>query len=110
MAGPKIGAADADIDDVADALAGVALPLAAAHAIGEVGHLVQHGMHFGHHVFAVDHDGCAFGRAQRHMQDGALFGDVDLFAAEHGVDARAQAAFVGQLQQQAQRLIGDAVL
>ena len=30
---PEIGTADADIDDVADALAGVALPFAAAHAI-----------------------------------------------------------------------------
>ena len=44
------------------------------------------------------------------MQDGAVFGDVDLFAAKHGVDARLQARFLGQLQEQLERLIGDAVL
>ncbi len=41
---PEVGAADADVDDVADALAGVALPRAAADAVGEVGHLVEHGV------------------------------------------------------------------
>ena len=34
------------------------------------------------------------------MQDGAVFGDVDFFAAEHGVDALAQAGFLGQLQEE----------
>ena len=52
--GPKVGAADADIDHIADPLAGMALPVAAAHAVGEVGHLVQHGMDIGHHIPAVD--------------------------------------------------------
>ena len=49
-------------------------------------------------------------RAQRHVQHGAVLGDVDLLAAEHGVDALAQAALRGEVQQQAQRLVGDAVL
>ena len=52
----------------------------------------------------------ALGRAQRDVQDGAVLGDVDLVAAEHGVDARAQAGLLGQLQQQLERLVGDAVL
>ncbi len=50
----EIGAADADIDDVANAFSSVALPFAAAHAVGEVGHLVEHGMNFGHDVLSVD--------------------------------------------------------
>ena len=54
--------------------------------------------------------GCAFGSAQGDVQDGAVFGDVDLVAAEHGVDAGAEAGLLGQLQQQLQRLVGDAVL
>ena len=33
---PEVGAADADVDDVANALAGVALPFAAADAVGEI--------------------------------------------------------------------------
>ena len=48
---PEIGAADADVDDVADALAGMALPRAAAHALGEVGHPVEHRMDVGHDIF-----------------------------------------------------------
>ena len=54
----EVGAADADVDDIANALAGVALPLAAAHAVGESRHLVEHGVDLGHHVLAVDDDRC----------------------------------------------------
>src|SRR5258707_15656977 len=39
---PQIGAADADVDDVADWLAGVAAPRTAAYAIGKIGHAVEH--------------------------------------------------------------------
>ena len=88
----EVGAADADVDDVADALAGVADPLPAAHALGEVGHLAQHRVHRGDDVLAVDLDHRALGRAQRGVQHGAVLGDVDLLAPEHGVDAVAQAA------------------
>ena len=52
----EVGAADADVDDVFDPLAGVALPLAAANAIGKVGHLVEHGMNLGDDVLAIDDD------------------------------------------------------
>ena len=38
-------------------------------------------------------------RAQGDVQDGAVFRDVDFLAAEHRVDPRAQAGFLGQLQQ-----------
>ena len=97
---PEVGTADADVDDVADALAGVALPCAAAHAVGEVGHLVEHGVHLGHHVLAVDDDVGRSRGAQGHVQDRAVFGDVDPVAAEHRVDALAQAAFLGQLHEE----------
>ena len=107
---PEVGAADADVDDVADALAGVALPLAAADAVGEVGHLVEHGVDLRHDVLAVHHDRGVSRRAQRHVQHRAVFRDVDLLAAEHGVDPLAQAGLLRQLQQEPQRLVGDAVL
>ena len=107
---PQVGAANADVDDVADALAGVALPLAAADAVGEVGHLVEHGVDLRHDILAVHEDGCSFGRAQGHVQHGALLRDVDFLAAEHGVDPRSQAGFLGQLEQQLEGFVGDAVL
>ncbi len=53
---PQIRSADADVDHVLDGLAGVALPLAAAHAIGKGRHLVEHCVHVGDNVFAVDLD------------------------------------------------------
>ena len=106
----EVGASDADVDDVLDALAGVAFPFAAADAVGEGRHAVEDFVDLGNDVFAVNYDACAFGGAQSDVQDGAVFGDVDLVAAEHGFDVRLEAALFGQLQQQLQGLIGDAVL
>ncbi len=51
----EVGAADADVDDVGDRLAGVAEPVAGAHAFGECPMPVQHRMHLGVDVLAVDH-------------------------------------------------------
>ena len=107
---PEVGAADADVDDVANALAGVALPGAAADPVGEVGHLVEHGVDLGHHVLAIDDDRCPSRRAQRHVQDGAVLRDVDLLAPEHGVDPGAQAGFLRQLQEELEGFVGDAIL
>ena len=81
----EVGAADADVDDVPDPLAGVAGPLARTDPVGEGGHLVQHGVHGRDHVLAVHLDHRVARRAQRGVQHGAVLGDVDLLAAEHGV-------------------------
>ena len=95
--GPEVRAADADVDDVADALAGMALPFAGAHALGKVGHAAEHGMHVGHDVAAVDLDHRVARRAQRRVQHGAVLGDVDLVAAEHRVALGAKPALLGEL-------------
>jgi hypothetical protein len=107
---PEVGAADADVDDVPDALAGVARPTAAAHPARKGAHAVEYYMHVGYHVVAIKQDGCRTRCAQGHVQHRAPFRDVDPVAAEHGVDPFAQAGLPGQLHQQAQRFIGDAVL
>ena len=44
------------------------------------------------------------------MQDGAVFREVDFLATEHGGDPPAQTGFLGQLDQQFEGLVGDAVL
>jgi len=49
-------------------------------------------------------------RAQGHVQHRSVLGAVDFLAREHGVDAFAQAHRLGQIQQQAQRFLRDAVL
>ncbi len=85
----EIGAANADIDHIANGLAGMALPGTRAHAIGKSRHLVQNGMDLGYHILAVVENGSAARRAQGDMKHCALLGDVDLVAAEHGVDVLA---------------------
>ena len=108
--GPEVRAADADVDHVPDALAGVALPLAAADAVGEVGHLVEHGVHVRDDVLPVDDDRGVPRRAERDVEHGAVLGDVDLVAPEHGVDPLAQPRLLRQPDEQRDGLVGDAVL
>ena len=50
----EIGAADADVDDVGEGLAGRAVNASAVHAFDEVAHLLEARAHFRHHVLAVD--------------------------------------------------------
>ena len=64
-------------------------PFAAADAIGELRHLVEHGVDLRHDVLSVRQDGCPFGRAQGYVQDRALLREVDLVAAKHRVDVLA---------------------
>ena len=88
--GPEVRAADADVDHVPDALAGMALPLAAADAVGEAGHLVEHGVDVRDDVLPVHDDRGVPRRAQGDVEDGPVLGDVDLLAAEHRVDPRSR--------------------
>src|SRR5215471_8452024 len=92
----EVGAADADVDDVTDALTGVSLPLTAADAVGEVRHLVEHFMDMRDDVLAVDDNRCPAWRTQGNVQHSPILGDVDFIAAKHRVDARAETALLGQ--------------
>ena len=105
-----IGTANANVHHIANALAGETLPSAAANLLAEAGHLVEHGMHFRHDVLPIDLDHSAARRPQRHVEHGAVLGDVDLLAAEHGVDPRAEAGPFGQMDQQRERLFREPVL
>jgi hypothetical protein len=75
-----------------------ALPLAAADASAKAAILSSTSCTSGTTSFAVDEMDSDFGRAQGDVQDGAVLGDVDLVAAEHGVDALAQAGLFGELR------------
>src|SRR5579863_10286224 len=52
----------------------------------------------------------ALGSTQRDMENGPPFGDVDLLASKHGVDTLTQAGLLCKLDEQPDRLIGNAVL
>ncbi len=106
----KVGTADADIDDVPDTFAGMAFPFAVADAIGKFRHFVEHGVNFRHDVLSIHEDACPFRCAQSDVQDGAVFRDVDFLATEHGCDPPAQIGFLGQLDEQFEGPVSDAIL
>ena len=106
----KIGPADADVDDVANPLAGVSFPLAAANAITKCGHLVQHGVDFRNDVLTIDHHARVCGRAKGGVQYRAIFGQVNLFSGKHRVDPPAKVPRLCQLNQQRDRFSRDSIL
>jgi hypothetical protein len=100
----EVGAADADVHDVGDRLAGGAAPVAAVDLGAEAAHLFQLGVHGGHHVIAGMDDRPLAGRmAQRDVQRGSAFGVVDRLAAAH---ARYPARQICRLPQRAQQRHG----
>ena len=64
---------------------GRALPLARAHRVGERRHPVEHLVHLGDDVDAVDDERAPARHPQRDVEDGAVLGDVDPLAGEHRV-------------------------
>ena len=108
--GTQVGSADADVDDVADPLTGVPRPFAAAHTPGEVRHPIEHVVHLGDHVLAVDDQACIARQPQRGVQHRPILCHVDPIPAEHRLDPLAQAHVLGQRDQQADGLIGEAML
>ena len=106
----EVGAADANVDNVADALARVAGVAAVANGIAERRHAVEHLVHLGHHVDSVDHQRAPTGHPQGDVQYGAVLGRVDVVAAEHRLCPLGQPACLRQLRQQRDRLVGDPVL
>ena len=108
--GAEVGAADADVDDVADALAGVALPVAAANPVGKGGHLVEDGVDRRHDVFAVHHDRRAFG-ARRAVCSTARFSVTLILSPRNMASMRARRPHSSaRCSRRLQRLVGDAVL
>ena len=108
----QVGAADADGHQVLDLLAGNALPLTGANALGEGIHAVEDLVHVGDDVLAVDDELALLGcrAAQRGVQNGAVLGGIDVLAGEHGVAALLELHLAGKIAQQLDGLIGHQVL
>ena len=95
-----------------DLLAGNALPLTGAHALGESVHAVKDLVHVGDDVLAVNDELAllACRTAKRGVQDGTVLGGVDVLAGEHGVAALLELHLAGKIAQQLDGLIGHQVL
>ena len=88
----------------------MALPVAGADAVRERGHPVEHGVHLCDDVHAVDDERRTFRHAQRDVQSCAVLGDVDVVAPEHRLRALREPGLLGELDEEPQRLVRDAVL
>ena len=93
-------------------LAGNALPLTGAHALGEGIHAIEDLVHVGDDILAVNDELplLACRAAKRGVQDGAVLGGVDVLAGEHSVAALLELHLAGKIAQQLDGLIGHQVL
>ncbi|MNO66040.1 hypothetical protein D3C76_568200 [compost metagenome] len=107
--GAEERATDADVDHVGDRFFAVTAPQAVVDAPHQFSDLVEHLVHFGHHVDAVDAELVADRAAQGGVQHRAAFGGVDDLAVEHRLDGILQADFFGQVHQQVTALFVDQV-
>ena len=108
--GPQIRPANADIDDVGDAHAGVAGPAPAAHRLGEGANVVERAADVGHHISPVDPHRPVRTVAQRHVQDGAVLGGVNRLTRKHPIALRLDAGPACELEQCRHRVGCDQVL
>ena len=67
-------------------------------------------MHVADDVLAVDVQHAAGRHAQRHVEDGAVLGRVDVLAREHRVTVRGDVGGVGQVHEEAHGLVGHPLL
>src|SRR5258706_12259741 len=95
--GTKLPPADTDVNHIANTLACVPLPLAAADAVAEMTHPLEYSVDLRNHVGTIDEDGRTSWGTEGHMQYGTLFRGVDLLAAEHVIDPRLQTGLLCQL-------------
>ena len=108
--GAEVGAADTDVDDVADGLAGGATPLAGADTGGEVAHAVEDGVDIGVDVLPIDHETGGLGGTQGSVEDGAVLGLVDVLAGEHLLDFSLEVGLLGKLEKELKGGLIDEVL
>ena len=88
---PEIGAANAEIDHVGDAFAGVATPAAAVDTLAKICHACEAGLDVGGGLCASTQGGVA---------DGALLGVVDGLTGAHAFQPLAPVAGGGEIAQE----------
>ena len=67
-------------------------------------------MHARYDIDVVDDNPLALRSTQGDVENGTVFGDVDLIAAKHRADARGQSALACKRQQQLDGFVDDAIL
>ena len=106
----EVGAADADVDDGADAPPGRSRPRAVADLLGEGAGAVEHGVDLGHDVATVDLDDGVRRGSQRDVQHGSALGDVDRLTGEHRITTCRHPGRLGHGEQRGHHGVVDALL
>jgi hypothetical protein len=88
----------------------VALPLSGADSVGEGRHPLEDVVHVRHDVHAVDDQRSALRHAERDVEHRAVLGDVDPVAAEHRLPPLGEPRLLGEVDQEANRLVRRTVL
>ena len=107
--GTEIRTADTDVDNIGQFFAGMAFELAKTDSFGKFAHFGQDFVDFNHNVFAVDINRRVGAVSQGRVQNGAVLGDVDALAAEHGFDFVFKASGFGQIYKISHGFFGNAV-
>jgi hypothetical protein len=108
--GSEIRAANADVDDVANALSGVTEPVTISHGLGELAHVGKYAVDVLHHVVTVDENWSVRAVAKRDVEDRTILGRIDLFAVEHALGPRSEFSLTRKVPEQRQCLVSDPVL
>ena len=85
------------------------MPGATAHLLAKVAHFGQHPVDIGHHIHPVNQDRAIAAVAQGDVEDGAIFGVVDLLAIECRLNRPSQIGLVRQRQEQRHCLRRDPI-
>ena len=93
-----------------DRFPGITLPFAGPDFVGTLFHVRQDRVDLRHHILAIDKDRPVRAIAQRDVQHGAVFGDVDFLPGKHLLGHPGHIALDRQLAQQGQGLLVDPVL
>ncbi len=83
--GTQVGAANTNVDNGFHGLAGDTHPFAAADALSEGIHLGQLSVNVCNGILTVNDERVGGGTTQRGVEDGAVLGDINVFAGVHGV-------------------------
>src|ERR1051326_6831216 len=108
--GTEIGAANADVDDVADTAIRMSAPAAAADLFGESRHAIEYRVYLGYDIDAVDKKEFVLLRTEGDMEHRSMFGNVDFLAAEHAFDALRETTYRAQRKKQANLFAGHSFL
>mmetsp|Transcript_41489 Transcript_41489/g.111062 ORF Transcript_41489/g.111062 Transcript_41489/m.111062 type:complete len:486 (+) Transcript_41489:360-1817(+) len=106
----QVRPADADVDDVGEALAREAHALAAPNLIDEDANLGKHRVDLWHNVGTVNEDRGVGAIAERDVEHGPVLSDVDFVAAEHSLDLVLQSRLLSESDEERHGVLGDAIL